>query len=264
MVGYCAIAAAIRLEAAMRSSRLRRRRFDASKMTRPSSLLASIILHGLIVVAVAWWVPINKQVGMPGEGGATAEFNAQLLEDPGEESSADESLTPEVAPLVDIAPQPEPEIQRIVDRPTTPVIATEALTNLPAPAVGVQDLELSKPVKKESRPSNRARRSKAGIAGSRAGGGGGSGSYTPPRYARCPAPSYPPAAREAQRAGLALLRVSVDAAGAVVRVALARSSGSRDLDNAALATVRTWKFVPAYLDGNSVAAEVEVPVRFIL
>lgn len=262
MVGYCAIAAAARLDAALRSSRHRRRRFDASKMTRPSSLLASIILHGAIVVAVACWVPI-KPAAMPGEGGATAEFNAHLLDDPGE-ASPNESLTMEAAAETDVAPEPEPGIQRIVGLPAAPVIFSEALTHLPAPAIGVQDLELSKPAKKESRSSSRARRSNAGVAGSRSGGGGGSGNYTPPRYARCPAPSYPPGAREAHRSGLALLRVSVDAAGAVVRVALTRSTGSRDLDNAALAMVRTWKFVPAYLDGSSVAAEVEVPVRFIL
>lgn len=232
-------------------------------MTRPSSLLASIILHSAIVVAVACWVPINKRIGMPGEGGVTAEFNAQLLDDPGE-ASPDESLAMEATPEVDVSPEPEPEIQRIVDLPTAPVISSEALTNLPAPTIGVQDLELSKPTKKESRSSSRARRSNAGIAGSRSGGGGGTGNYTPPRYARCPAPSYPPAARDAHRSGLALLRVSVDAAGAVICVALTRSTGSHDLDNAALATVRTWKFVPAYLDGSSVAAEVEVPVRFIL
>jgi len=258
IVGYCAIAAAPRLAAAIR---IGQRRHDASKMMRAPSLLVSIILHGVAVAAVAWWVPMERG-RMPGEGGSTAEFTAVLLDSSSE--------APEEAPAVDFVPpapvnlEPEPETQQTVDLVSPPVIASQTFGELPAPSIGVFDLTASNRATKSSRPMSRSKRSSVGLAGLRSGGGGGNGKYTPPRYARCPAPSYPSAARDAHQSGLALLRVLVDADGAVVSVALARSSGSRVLDSAALSTVHTWRFVPAQLDRKPVAAEVEVPVRFVL
>lgn len=224
---------------------------------RSPSLLASVILHSAAVVAVAWWVPM-KRSGMPGEGGSTAEFNAVLLDEPAQAAAED-------APSIELVPalpaQPEPEVEKAADLSTAPVIASQAWSQLPAPPIA--GIETSKPTAKSSRPPRRSR-STTGLAGSRSGGGGGGGSYIPPRYARCPAPSYPPSARDARQSGLALLRVAVDADGAVVRVALTRSTGSPALDGAAVATVRGWRFIPAQLDGASIPSEVEVPVRFVL
>jgi protein TonB len=227
---------------------------------RSPSFLASLILHGAVGVAVAWWVPM-KRSGLPGSGGSTPEFNALLLDSPAE-AAAEEALATEVESLPEkLEPEPEPQLGIEVGSPI--ITAEKALADLFAPSVGLPEIDVSRPAAKPARPA-RMRRSSAGTAGLRAGGGGGAGRYTPPRYARCPAPTYPAAAREAHQSGLALLRVFVDSDGSVVRVALARSTGSRVLDNAALATVRTWRFVPAQLDQTPVAAEVEVPVRFLL
>jgi len=201
-----------------------------------------------------------ERVGMPGEGGSTAEFNAVLINPPSEAA--------EEAPMVDDVPpippnsEPEPESQRTMDLTSLQVISTERFADLPPPSISVLDLAALNRATKFSHPMSRSKRSS--LAGSRAGGGGKNGKYTPPRYARCPAPIYPQAAKEAHQSGLALLRVLVDADGTVVSVVLARSSGSRVLDSAALSTVRTWQFVPAQLDMKRVSAEVEVPVRFVL
>jgi protein TonB len=257
MVGFCAIAAALRLAAAIRVSR---RRHYAFRMMRAPPLLTSIILHAAVVAAVAWWVP-KERGGMPGDGGATTEVNVMLLDEPIE--ARQEEITA-IDPASALAAEVEPDIQRVVDFPSPSVIASRTLGDLPAPAIGVEDFAISKPATASSRPPGRSRRSTAGLASSRAGGGGGSGNYTPPSYAHCPAPTYPPAARDAHQSGLALLRVKVGAHGAVVRVALTRSTGSRALDDAAIATVRKWRFVPARLDTKPVAADVEVPVRFVL
>lgn len=259
MVGYCAIAAALRLAAAMRISERNR---DVSKMTRSPSLIASIIFHGVVVVSMAWWVPM-KHGGMPGEGGGEAQSNALLLDAPNQ-AEIGELAPAQILPFPAEETEPEPESPQIADVVGPPVVASEALATLPAPSIGVQDLSLSKQEKKSAKPPGHSRRSSAGLSGSRSGGGGGNGSYVPPRYARCPAAPYPPAARTAHIAGLTLLRVSVSAEGTVVRVALLHSSGNAALDNAALATVRTWRFVPAQLDKTPVEAEVEVPVRFVL
>ena len=77
-------------------------------------------------------------------------------------------------------------------------------------------------------------------------------------------PDYPPAAARVQEEGTVLVRVQVDAGGNATDVSIARRSGSRDLDRAALDAVRKWRFRPAIRDGKPVAAVAEVPVEFKL
>ena len=52
--------------------------------------------------------------------------------------------------------------------------------------------------------------------------------------------------------------------GAALEVLLHASSGSERLDASALDTVRRWKFVPARLGSEAVAATVLVPIAFSL
>jgi len=73
---------------------------------------------------------------------------------------------------------------------------------------------------------------------------------------------YPPEARARRQQGNVLLKVQLDAEGLVRHVSVARSSGFASLDQAALDTVRTWRFEPARLRGEPVPIEVTVPVRF--
>ncbi|MEE7561311.1 energy transducer TonB, partial [Xanthomonas sp. Kuri4-2] len=58
------------------------------------------------------------------------------------------------------------------------------------------------------------------------------------------------------------LRVDVDAAGLPGGVTLVRRSGSRDLDRAAMETVRRWRFQPAQNNGRPVAGSLEIPFEF--
>lgn len=85
-----------------------------------------------------------------------------------------------------------------------------------------------------------------------------------PDYARNPPPPYPAAALRRRWTGEVWLRVRVTADGDVARARVARSSGYRVLDDAALRAVRDWRFQPARRAGCKVACEVRVPVRFRL
>lgn len=91
---------------------------------------------------------------------------------------------------------------------------------------------------------------------------------TPPSfnaaYLDNPAPSYPPIARRNGEQGRVLLRVHVSPAGMPDAVEVRTSSGSPRLDNAALETVRRWRFVPARQGDETVAAWVLVPISFTL
>jgi protein TonB len=61
-----------------------------------------------------------------------------------------------------------------------------------------------------------------------------------------------------------LLRVQILADGSAGSVSVAKTSGFESLDEAALAAVRRWKFVPAKRDGNPVESVVNVPINFNL
>lgn len=91
---------------------------------------------------------------------------------------------------------------------------------------------------------------------------------TPPRfdadYLRNPSPAYPAMARRLGEQGRVILRVLVGADGAPREIEVRTSSGHERLDRAALDTVRQWKFVPARVGKEPVAAWVLVPVSFTL
>ncbi|MFT4198632.1 MAG: energy transducer TonB [Pseudoxanthomonas sp.] len=85
-----------------------------------------------------------------------------------------------------------------------------------------------------------------------------------PLAGHSPAPGYPPAALRKGETGSVLLRAQVDAQGSPQGLAIVRSSGSRDLDRAAMEAVRKWKFQPALDDGEPVAGTVDIPFEFNL
>jgi protein TonB len=81
-------------------------------------------------------------------------------------------------------------------------------------------------------------------------------------YLDNPAPNYPSISRRLGEQGKVLLRVQVAVDGTADSVVLQTSSGSSRLDQAALAAVKKWRFVPAKRGGQAVVASVVVPVSF--
>lgn len=85
-----------------------------------------------------------------------------------------------------------------------------------------------------------------------------------PDYAYSPQPDYPMLLREQGVGGVVWLRVWVDSEGRPVEIKLAKGSGYRLLDDAALRAVRQWKFIPARNGEQGLASWVEFPIRFTL
>jgi protein TonB len=83
-------------------------------------------------------------------------------------------------------------------------------------------------------------------------------------YLRNPAPRYPLMARRRGEQGTVTLRVLVTRDGFPARVSVERTSGSGQLDSAALETVKTWRFAPARQGSEPIDAWVLVPVVFRL
>lgn len=83
-------------------------------------------------------------------------------------------------------------------------------------------------------------------------------------YLDNPKPPYPSVSRRLGEEGEVRLRVRVDPAGLAQRVEIQQGSGYPRLDQAALETVRQWRFVPARQGDQPVAAWVIVPIQFTL
>ena len=83
-------------------------------------------------------------------------------------------------------------------------------------------------------------------------------------YLHNPAPEYPDIAQERGWEGKVLLRVNVQADGKPSSVSVAKSSGHKELDDAAVKTVKQWSFVPAKRGETPVDGVVTVPITFNL
>jgi len=83
-------------------------------------------------------------------------------------------------------------------------------------------------------------------------------------YLNNPSPSYPAFSRKLGEQGKVLLDVYVNKDGLVDQANISKSSGFSRLDNAALNTVKNWRFVPAKKNGNIEGSWVQVPINFVL
>lgn len=77
-----------------------------------------------------------------------------------------------------------------------------------------------------------------------------------------PKPIYPAKAEKKGIGGRVLLRVQVNHEGVVTSVVVSESSGHAMLDDAAVAAVKKWRFIPAEENGQKIATTAMVPIRF--
>lgn len=79
-----------------------------------------------------------------------------------------------------------------------------------------------------------------------------------------PKPHYPALARRRGDEGHVLIQTEIQADGRTGRIEVKQSSGHRVLDEAAVATVKDWRFLPARRAGRAVSTTVEIPISFRL
>jgi len=142
-------------------------------------------------------------------------------------------------------PKPQPKIER-TDKPAPkPVVrevaetAPQILPLAPPPPVAAQPAAPTAPVV-DTEPDFKA------------------------NYLNNPRPPYPMVARRMGWEGKVILNVEVLAEGACGNVNVFRSSGREVLDNAALNTVKTWRFIPAKRAGRAYTQWFKVPINFSL
>ena len=129
---------------------------------------------------------------------------------------------------------PQPKLKRPLPDATEPAVAKGSVAPVPQP------MQPSSPVVLDAEPDYRA------------------------DYLANPRPPYPLVARRMGYHGRVVLNVEVLAEGRAGQVLLQQSCGHDILDNAALQTVRSWKFQPALHLGQPVTQWFLVPIKFSL
>ena len=88
----------------------------------------------------------------------------------------------------------------------------------------------------------------------------------PPQILRSPKAPYPEAARQAGIEGTVILKIQILENGRSGQVSVYKSSGSDLLDQAAVAAVTNWRFIPAKVrdTGQTIACSTTLPVVFKL
>jgi periplasmic protein TonB len=142
-------------------------------------------------------------------------------------------IVPSIAtPPVVLAPPLPPTIEA-VEEPITAITAKEAPPEMPAPAPPLSSSEIT-----EARFDV--------------------------DYLNNPKPAYPPLSRRLREEGVVVLKVHVRSDGSVETAVIDKRSGSMRLDEAALAAVKQWHFVPARRGTEPVDSWVLVPIEFEL
>jgi len=95
--------------------------------------------------------------------------------------------------------------------------------------------------------------------------GTSSGVISPRILSKIP-PAYPEAARRAGREGTVVLKIQILENGHGENISVVSSSGSDILDDAAIATIGQWHFVPAKNkeNGQAIACYTTIPISFRL
>ena len=83
-------------------------------------------------------------------------------------------------------------------------------------------------------------------------------------YLQNPKPPYPPISKRLGEQGKVILRVMIGVDGQAQKAEIRQSSGFDRLDQAALATVLRWRYVPGKRGGVPEAMWFNVPINFVL
>ncbi len=83
-------------------------------------------------------------------------------------------------------------------------------------------------------------------------------------YLQNPKPAYPPISKRLGEQGKVVVRVLIGVDGTAQKAEIRQSSGYDRLDQAALATVQRWRYVPGKRAGVPEAMWFNVPINFVL
>lgn len=224
--------------------------------------IISFVLHSIVLISAGWMV--GKAL-LPTEL-PEALLELELTNEPASPPGAGAAL-PEQRPANNAAP--EQPVQQQVRQTTTAV--EEAVVAVSSMAV--ESIDTSAIVAASAAASGGGAATGGSGAGEGSGAGSGSGGgygagrdIIPPGILSRREPAYPEQARRNGVEGTVVLRIEILENGHAGNISVYRSSGSEQLDEAAVDAVQRWRFVPAKVrrTGQSIACQTTMPVVFRL
>lgn len=176
--------------------------------------------------------------------------------------------------LSDVITPPAPRVN--VPVPPSPAVQPRPVAKRPAPQPAPQPLAIADPTPAPTAPTGLltpqppAPPMGAPVAVTPA---APSGPQAPARvelpstdadYLNNPKPAYPPLSKRMGEQGKVVVRVLIGADGLPQKAEIRGSSGYERLDQAALATVMKWRYVPGKRAGVAEAMWFNVPINFVL
>ena len=229
----------------------------AYNMRWRKAIIVSVLCHLFLVAGAGYLsahfltLPIIEETYIELE--LANELQAENLENhfPLNTPASPES-TVDTAPIPDKTQQPSTP-SPVVTTNATPSVTTEDLT---APSISASASTAN------SAESNVSNSNATNNAGNKSKGSG----LIPPSILNKVAPSYPKAAHMAGIEGTVVLKIQIYENGRSGSISVSRSSGNEALDNAAIAAVQEWRFVPAKDrdSGQAVACYTTIPISFHL
>lgn len=201
-----------------------------------SALIHCVVLTILGMVAAQAFMPPTKEtfleveLYLPGSAPAAAAAPASPLVTRGDDAALAPVREPE-APVMTAAPG---AISMIQDEPVGQALSG---SDRPPSAPGVTPASTAKPAV-----------------------------ITPPAVLSAPQPAYPEQARKDGSEGTVILAIEILENGRPGSVAVQRSSGHEELDEAAVKAVKNWRFTAARNSqtGQAVSCRTKLPVTFTL
>jgi len=250
----------------------------AGTLTSPRYALAAALAVSVAVHAAAlgWWAPAVWWTSAPGAP-SQQRLRATLVEQEvvAQAPAATERASPVARPSAAAAPTASARRPGAPPAIVSPAAPPDARAVAPSALVAAAPPEADRPLV-PTLPADPGAPASAASGGAAAtpvvtdGAGVGAAASstasetTPIAYRDNPSPPYPDAARRDGQQGLTVLEVLVSREGVPLDVAIVATSGFSELDAAAAAGVRRWRFVPAVRDREPIDARIRIPVRFRL
>ena len=209
----------------------------------------SIALHALLLTLLPEWRVLRDEPAKPLIVELTRKFETAPANEPPlvlpqalpMPTQPQPRERPKPAPVKPAAVPTLPRAAPPPEVPRAPILAAPSEAPVSASSPVVPEV---KPAPPPLEPPLRARVAPAPVP------------VTPPRsdaaHLANPPPNYPLAARRRGDHGTVQVRLIVTAEGLAKNVTVEKSSGHPALDEAAMATVRNWRFVPARQEGKAI------------
>ncbi len=221
----------------------------------PAFIVCSVAAHAALLLLWAWNPQAEAaQAEVLPENVIDVEF---LIEAPPEPEPPIEEIPPPPPEPPEEEPPPEPKPEPPPE--PEPEIKVEEVPPPPKEEPKPEPKKVEEPPKPKPKPKptpKRASRPPAPKPPAR-------NLATAPSVTRRYPPAYPRNALRLKTEGDVHVKITISASGRVANAAIHRSSGHRDLDGAALSSVRRWRFSPARNSaGTPISSQVIVPIQF--